>query len=165
MRIPLNHAAGDGPGGIRTCDLDDTPVIPLSRIGRINSRLEVRLISVWAAARFAYRRRARCMPLATVDAMRVELLYWAGCPSTGEAVELLEEVLAGRAKIAIREVRTMEEAERLAFPGSPTIRIDGRDVDENGARSRPALNCRIYHLTDGRVSPVPSREQLEEALR
>lgn len=105
------------------------------------------------------------MPLATVDAMHVELLYWAGCPSTGEAVELLEEVLAGRAKIAIREVRTMEEAERLAFPGSPTIRIDGHDVDENGARSRPALNCRIYHLTDGRVSPVPSREQLEEALR
>jgi hypothetical protein len=97
--------------------------------------------------------------------MHVELLYWAGCPSTGDAVELLEEVLAGRAKIEIREVRTMEEAERLAFPGSPTIRIDGRDVDENGARSRAALTCRIYHLADGRVSPVPTREQLKEALR
>ena len=105
------------------------------------------------------------MSLATVDAMHVELLYWAGCPSTGEAVELLEEVLAGRAKIEIREVRTMEEAERFAFPGSPTIRIDGRDVDAYGARSRPALNCRIYQLADGRVSPVPTREQLKEALR
>jgi hypothetical protein len=62
------------------------------------------------------------------------------------------------------EVTTNEEALRLSFPGSPTIRVDGRDVDPAGANSRPALNCRIYHLPDGRVSPVPTREQLEEAL-
>ena len=55
-------------------------------------------------------------------------------------------------------------ARRCRFPGSPTIRIDGRDVDPAGAASRPALNCRIYYLPDGRVSPIPSREQLEEAL-
>jgi len=61
-------------------------------------------------------------------------------------------------------VLTQDEAEELAFPGSPTIRVDGRDVDPAGAASRPALTCRIYHLPDGRVSPVPSREQLEEAL-
>ena len=53
----------------------------------------------------------------------------------------------------------------LRFPGSPTIRVDGRDVDPAGAGARPALTCRIYHLPDGRVSPVPSREQLEAALR
>ena len=53
----------------------------------------------------------------------------------------------------------------LLLPGSPTIRVDGRDIDPAGASARPALNCRIYHLPDGRVSPVPTREQLEEALR
>jgi hypothetical protein len=76
-------------------------------------------------------------------------------------------VLAERgveAEVEAREVTTQDEAERLAFPGSPTIRVDGRDVDPAGADSRPALNCRIYHLPDGRVSPVPTREQLEEAL-
>jgi len=81
--------------------------------------------------------------------------------------ELLDDVLAERgveAAVEAHEVTTQEEAERLGFPGSPTIRVDGRDVDPAGADERPALNCRIYHLPDGRVSPVPTREQLEEAL-
>ena len=98
----------------------------------------------------------------------IELLFWKGCPSHPEAKALLEQVLAelGRDdQIVMTEVRSDEEAERLRFPGSPTIRIDGRDVDLVGANSRPALTCRIYHLPDGRVSPVPSRKQLEAALR
>ena len=99
--------------------------------------------------------------------MTVEFLYWEGCPSHPEALELLRDVLTSRridARVEMREVRTQEEAEALAFPGSPTIRVDGRDVDPAGAKSRPALNCRIYELPDGTVSPVPTREQLEEAL-
>ena len=99
--------------------------------------------------------------------MQVEFLYWDGCPSHPEALELLRGALAERgveAEVEVREVRTQEEAEALRFPGSPTIRVDGRDVDEAGAGSRPALTCRIYHLSDGRVSPVPTREQLLEAL-
>jgi hypothetical protein len=96
--------------------------------------------------------------------VKVELLWWEGCPSTPEARGLLEDVLAGRAEIEMREVHTDEEAEALAFPGSPTIRIDGRDVDPRGAARPPSLTCRIYYLPDGRVSPVPTREQLEEAL-
>lgn len=99
--------------------------------------------------------------------MRIDFLFWRDCPSHPEARELLRDVLEERgveAEIVEREVFTQDEAEELAFPGSPTIRIDGRDVDPAGAGSRPALTCRIYHLPDGRVSPVPSREQLEEAL-
>lgn len=99
--------------------------------------------------------------------MTIEFLYWEGCPSSPEAKELLNEVLEAReieAPVEMREVRTQEEAESLRFPGSPTIRIDGRDVDPAGANGRPALNCRIYYLPDGRVSPIPTREQLEAAL-
>jgi hypothetical protein len=98
----------------------------------------------------------------------VELYWWDGCPSHPEALGLLREVLAGRGldvEVVLHEVTSDEEAQALAFPGSPTIRVDGRDVDPDGARARPALTCRIYHLPDGRVSPIPSREQLEEALR
>jgi hypothetical protein len=100
--------------------------------------------------------------------VNVEFLYWDGCPSHPEALALLEDVLAANgtdASVEMREVKTQEEAEALAFPGSPTIRVDGRDVDPAGAQARPALNCRIYELADGSVSPVPTREQLEEALR
>jgi hypothetical protein len=99
--------------------------------------------------------------------MTIELLYWEGCPSYPEARILLEQVLAERGldgDYTMREVKTQAEAEELRFPGSPTIRIDGRDVDPEGAQARPALTCRIYHLPDGSVSPIPSKRQLEEAL-
>jgi hypothetical protein len=98
----------------------------------------------------------------------VEFLYWEGCPSHPEARELLEEVLEARGvdvTVDVREVRTQEEARALGFPGSPTIRVDGRDVDPAGAEDPPSLSCRIYHLPNGRVSPVPTREQIEEAMQ
>ncbi len=107
-------------------------------------------------------------PTTPQDRLPIELLYWDGCPSHPEALELLNAVLAEHGietEVELREVHTHAEAEALAFPGSPTIRISGRDVDPEGAKGEPALACRIYRLPDGRVSPVPSREQLEEALR
>jgi hypothetical protein len=97
----------------------------------------------------------------------IEFLYWEGCPSYPEARQLLGEVLAERAidaEVKVQEVRSQAEAEDLGFPGSPTIRVDGRDVDPDGATARPALMCRIYRKPDGGVSPVPTREQLEAAL-
>ena len=72
--------------------------------------------------------------------MKIEVLYWDGCPSHPEALELLQAVLAERgveATVELREVLTDEEAEALRFPGSPTIRVDGRDVDAAGAEGRP----------------------------
>jgi hypothetical protein len=98
----------------------------------------------------------------------IELLFWEECPSYPEAKALLQEVLDERGirvPIVMREVRTHGEAVSLSFPGSPTIRIDGRDVDPEGAESPPALACRVYRLPDRRASPVPSRQQLEEALQ
>ena len=101
--------------------------------------------------------------------MNIEFYYWEGCPSHPEARDLLERVLRERgvdAEIDVREVTTDEQAQAVDFHGSPTIRVDGRDIDPAGAASqRIALACRIYHLPDGRASPVPSREMLEEALR
>ncbi len=94
-------------------------------------------------------------------------MFWAGCPSHPEALELLRDVLAERnldEPIVIREVFTQEDAIALAFPGSPTIRVDGRDVDPTVPQEQPSLTCRVYRLPDGRPSPIPSRLQLEEAL-
>ena len=98
---------------------------------------------------------------------RIEYLYIDDCPSHPEALELLRDVLAERgvdAQIEVREVHSDDEAVALDFPGSPTIRIDGHDVDPNGASTRPSLSCRIYRLADGRVAPLPTREQIETAL-
>jgi hypothetical protein len=99
--------------------------------------------------------------------MRIDLLYSEDCPSHPEALELLRSVLAERGiagDLRLQAVGADDEAERLRFPGSPTIRIDGVDVDPSGAAGRPSLSCRIYRLPDGRISPVPARTQLEEAF-
>lgn len=99
--------------------------------------------------------------------MTVELLWWDGCPSHPEALAALERVLREEgveAQVVKVEVLDDEQARRERFPGSPTIRIDGRDVVP--AEGDPnSLTCRIYRTRDGRVSPVPDPEDIRAALR
>lgn len=81
---------------------------------------------------------------------------------------MLHDVLGEmNTELPVHEIKvvTEQDAERLNFPGSPTIRVDGRDIDPEGAaQMETALTCRIYRLEDGRFSPVPSREQIRQAL-
>jgi hypothetical protein len=66
--------------------------------------------------------------------------------------------------IHIREVDTEDSARREEFVGSPTIRIGGEDLQP--PQGEPTgLACRVYRHRDGRVSPLPDREDLREALR
>jgi hypothetical protein len=103
-----------------------------------------------------------------VNKPRIEFLYWSDCPSHPEARRRLGEILVEldlEAQVEEIEVLTDEVAARLAFPGSPTIRVDGVDVDPSGAAQMgTALTCRVYVLEDGRYSPVPSKEMLRQAL-
>ncbi len=98
--------------------------------------------------------------------MRVELLWWAGCPSHPEALADLRRALAEAGldpdAIAVREIVDEEQAEREGFPGSPTIRVDGVDVVPTDAAG--ALTCRVYRLRDGRYSPTPDPDDLREAI-
>jgi hypothetical protein len=92
----------------------------------------------------------------------VELLFWEGCPSHPEALALLRSLLGADARIVVREIESDEQAVAERFPGSPTIRVDGRDlfpIDDP-----PSLSCRIYRLADGRFSPVPDPDELRAAL-
>jgi hypothetical protein len=99
--------------------------------------------------------------------MQVELLWWEGCPSTDEALaELRAEMSAlglDPEGIQVREIDTEADAERHAFVGSPTVRVDGRDV-QAPADEATGLTCRVYRLRDGRISAVPDREDVREAL-
>jgi hypothetical protein len=62
------------------------------------------------------------------------------------------------------EVDTDDAAQREGFVGSPTVRVDGRDVHPANADEPPGLTCRVYHLRDGRISPLPDPEDIKEAL-
>ena len=100
--------------------------------------------------------------------MRVELLFWDGCPSHPRALADLRAAMADLgldpSTVAIREIDTHEQATRERFVGSPTIRIDGVDVQPTGEEPY-GLTCRIYHRRDGRVSPTPDPADLRDALR
>ena len=52
----------------------------------------------------------------------------------------------------------------LGFVGSPTVRVDGRDVQPPGDEP-VGLTCRVYRRRDGRISPTPDPHDLAEALR
>ena len=65
--------------------------------------------------------------------------------------------------VVVREIRDDAEAERAGFVGSPTMRIDGRVVAEPGDEPT-GLNCRVYRTRDGRISAVPDRADVREAL-
>lgn len=103
-----------------------------------------------------------------MDRAKIEFLFWEDCPSHPQAMERLREVMAELGVDVVIEqieVLTDEDAERLKFPGSPTIRIDGVDIDPAGAMQMgAALTCRVYRLEDGRFSPVPSKEMIRQAL-
>ena len=101
--------------------------------------------------------------------MRVELLWWEGCPSHPLALEELKQVLREEGfdpeAVEVREVPSDEQARRERFAGSPTIRIDGEDVVPPGDAEPFGLACRVYRLRDGRVSPTPDPADVREAIR
>ena len=99
--------------------------------------------------------------------MNIEVLYFEGCPNHLTAIEMVREILKslGRQdKIHQVEVRTQADAEAIAFVGSPSIRVNGADI-EPWARTAKAfgLSCRTY-LDGSQRSGVPSRELLRRAI-
>ena len=99
--------------------------------------------------------------------MQVSFLYFEDCPSHDLALERLREVIAEEGipdEVEVIKVETEEQAHKLRFVGSPTIRVDGQDIDPP-SDSRYALTCRSYRLEDGRISPLPSKYMIQRALR
>ena len=101
-------------------------------------------------------------------APRVEFLWWEGCPSHPEALAQLRQEMEALGldpgSVEMREVTSDEGAEHERFVGSPTIRVDGADVEPPGSEPT-GLTCRVYRRADGRISALPDRARVREALR
>ena len=98
---------------------------------------------------------------------RVEILYFDGCPNHEPARALVERVAAQLQldpSIELVEVVDPDAAAALRFLGSPTIRVDGRDV-EPGAEQRQefVLSCRVYRTERG-LGGQPDEAWIREAL-
>ncbi len=99
--------------------------------------------------------------------MNIEVLYFEGCPNHLPAIEIVREILKSLGRqdeIHQVEVHSQADAEAMAFVGSPSIRINGADI-EPWARTAKAfgLSCRTY-LDDSHRSGVPSLELLRRAI-
>jgi hypothetical protein len=98
--------------------------------------------------------------------VRLSFLYYEGCPSHDLALERLREVMAEEGvpgDLEVFKIETEDQARQLRFVGSPTIRVDGQDIDPP-SDPRYALTCRAYRLEDDRISPLPSKEMIRRAL-
>lgn len=101
--------------------------------------------------------------------MEVEVLYFDGCPSFRRMLPrlrfLVTEAGGDPQLITLRAVETMEAAVELRFLGSPTVLVDGEDVDPTaGTRIDFGLKCRLYRSDEGQ-SGVPPDEWIRAALR
>ena len=98
--------------------------------------------------------------------MRVEVLYFEGCPTYRTTETLLRDVLDKEgieAMVDLVRVDTNEEAELLRFAGSPSIRLNGEEMFPVPERDDWALGCRTYQTPEGLMGS-PTREIIREAL-
>ena len=97
----------------------------------------------------------------------VEVLTFEGCPHAEPALELVKRVLADSgvgATVRRVDVPDADAAAAQRFLGSPTIRVNGRDIEPGVAeREQYVLSCRIYR-TDSGVRGEPDEQWLREAL-
>jgi hypothetical protein len=97
--------------------------------------------------------------------MKIELLYFEGCPSYRVAEGWLRDVLVEADvsdPIRLIEIRTEADAQHRKFLGSPTIRFDGVDPFEHGETAY-GLECRVYLTPDG-LRGWPTKDMLRTAL-
>jgi len=100
--------------------------------------------------------------------MKIEVLYFDGCPSYPTAVGQVKQVLKEEGldlSIESVPVETHEDALTHRFLGSPTIRVNGLDVEVQ-AREREdfGLKCRLYSSGQNLVG-VPDTKLLKQAIR
>jgi hypothetical protein len=97
----------------------------------------------------------------------VEILYFDGCPNHHPALAMVERVsreLGIEPEIRLVNVPDDETARQVRFLGSPTIRVDGRDVDPDTAeRDDYGLSCRVFR-TDSGIVGQPEERWVRDAL-
>ncbi|MCW1296747.1 MAG: DUF2703 domain-containing protein [Candidatus Parvarchaeota archaeon] len=120
--------------------------------------------------------------------MKIELLYILDCPFCLKTKELIRECLKELSvKADIKEilVDSDKKAEKYNFTGSPTIRINGKDIQEEVSKGRClpceelskhskgttkfvrqecSFGCRIYFYK-GKQYPYPPKEMIKEAIK
>src|SRR5712672_3208825 len=100
--------------------------------------------------------------------MKIEVLYFDGCPNHKPAVKRVRQLLREEdlsAEVLEVNVSDASIAQRVGFLGSPSVRVNGLDVEPEARAAREyGMMCRTYSV-DGRREGLPSREVLRVAIR
>jgi hypothetical protein len=104
-------------------------------------------------------------PITVTEHPTIELLYFDGCPSHEQLLPSIEQLAEhSGAVLRLRRVETPEAAKRERFLGSPTVRVNGVDVDPGASeRTDFGLKCRIYRFNASQ-SPLPPQSWIRAAL-
>lgn len=97
--------------------------------------------------------------------MKIELLYFDGCPGWQQTLKNLEEVLKEltlNVKVELCNANT-KSFDPTAFYGSPSIRVDGKDLE--GRTGEHLMCCRLYQDNNRKNFPYVPKEQIKKYLR
>jgi glutaredoxin len=98
--------------------------------------------------------------------MLVEVLTFEGCPHATEALKLVQRVADATHRTVELRLVNLEQGETVErrFLGSPSIRVDGRDIEPAAdARRNYAFSCRLYATPSG-LRPLPPEGWVRDAL-
>lgn len=96
---------------------------------------------------------------------KVEFLYFKSCPGHKQALINLKAALREsriRADLSLINVATEAQAMKVGFQGSPSIRVNGKDLD--GRDEGHSFGCRVYQI-DGKITPTPTKEFIKARVR
>ncbi len=99
--------------------------------------------------------------------LKIRFLYFEGCPNKTPALERLKAVLNRLeidSPIEMIEIKTVDDAQKYHFLGSPSIQINGVDIEKERINDPPFFGCRLYQTPAG-PSGIPPEELLIQALR
>jgi len=103
--------------------------------------------------------------------MKIQLLYVRECPHFKSALNLLNEILKEKEikeEIELIEIRSEEEARKYEFLGSPSIKINGKDIEKEKRDYPPLFGCRIYKNGENYTGVSPKYlilEAIEEEIK
>jgi len=96
--------------------------------------------------------------------LKIELLYFTGCPSYKQALANIKAALKEKnlqAELILINVETEEKARKVGFQGSPSVRINGKDLE--GRDEGFSFSCRLYSV-NGKPAVAPAKEAIIEKL-
>jgi hypothetical protein len=97
----------------------------------------------------------------------IEVLTYPGCPHRSAAIALAERVrdqLGSAAEVRVIDIADQPAAEQARFLGSPTIRVDGHDIEPSAEhQDEYVLACRLYRVGHS-LHGLPDQDWLRQAL-